>query len=79
MQINFETLKLCKNNTFAKDRLTSWNLFRKDHKQNDIKKPTIWNNSEIKINNKALILKKMHDYRIVYLEHIFLDLVNSIF
>jgi len=63
--------KMCKNNQFAKDNLTSWNLFKKNHEQNAIQKLIIWNNSEIKINNETLYYKEWHEKGILYLEYIF--------
>jgi len=62
---------MCKNNQFSKDNLTSLNLFRKNYEQNDIQKISIWNNSDIKINNETLYYKNWHEKGILYLEHIF--------
>ena len=62
---------LCGQNPFMQNVLIAWNKLQNNNIQKDIRKNIIWNNSEIKLNNKTLYYKDWHERGVLYLEHIF--------
>ena len=61
----------CGRNPFIHDVLIAWNKLQNINMQSDIRKNIIWNNSEIKNNNKTFYYKDWHERGVLYLEHIF--------
>ena len=69
---------VCKNNNFLRDILKSWNKV-KSCDNNDKSHYILWNNSEIKQENKTRYRKECHDKGIKYIHHLYKFRVNKFF
>ena len=59
-------------NTFMNDVCSSWFYIQSEHNKNEMNlKDIVWNNAEIKIDNKLVYYKTWHDKGILYIEHLY--------